>query len=76
MRVRYEMFRSGFIAWQELFDQAARFASSLAPGQVISISHSEDENDGVVTVWYWGEEDPGEGGTSTEESGLPATEDG
>jgi hypothetical protein len=39
--------------WEELFREAADFATTIGPDRVISISHSEDENDGVVTVWYW-----------------------
>ncbi|MCP4900664.1 MAG: hypothetical protein GY906_27185 [bacterium] len=52
-KVTYRMFRSTLKSWDELFDEAAEFASSLGPGRLISISHSEDGNDGVVAVWYW-----------------------
>jgi hypothetical protein len=41
--------------WDQLFTQAAAFASSVGPDRLISISHSEDQQDGVVTVWYWAE---------------------
>ncbi len=52
-RVDYRMFRGLLSTWEELFRQAAEFASTLRPEQLISISHSEDGNDGVVAVWYW-----------------------
>ena len=39
--------------WQSLFREAADFATEVGPDRVISISHSEDKADGVVTVWYW-----------------------
>lgn len=53
MTVEFETFRGTWATWETLFQNAARFASSLGPERLISISHSEDENDGVVTVWYW-----------------------
>ncbi|HEX5000154.1 MAG TPA: hypothetical protein VFY29_18180 [Terriglobia bacterium] len=52
--VRFESFRATFKSWQELFAQAAEFATSVGPERLISISHSADQNNGVVTVWYWG----------------------
>ncbi len=53
MRVTFEVFRGAWTTWQNLFEHAAEFASRLPPDRLISISHSEDERDGVVTVWYW-----------------------
>lgn len=47
--------------WEELFGAAARFASDLGPGRVLNISHSVDDDDGVVTVWYWTEDDSEDG---------------
>ena len=54
MKVKFEVFRSSFKSWESLFQQAADFANSIGPDNLISISHSEDQNEGVVTVWYWG----------------------
>ncbi len=56
MRVAYQKFKSSFLTWQGLFDQAAEFASQIAPDRLISISHSADNGVGVVAVWYWQEE--------------------
>ena len=56
MRVRFKYFRASFSSWQSLFEEAAEFASKIPRDRLISISHSEDKGDGVVTVWYWGEE--------------------
>jgi hypothetical protein len=53
MNVKYEMFRGTFASWSSLFDRAGAFASTLGRDRVISISHSCDELEGVVTVWYW-----------------------
>jgi len=51
----FEMFRGTMATWDQLFSQAAAFATSVGPERLISISHSEDQQDGVVTVWYWAE---------------------
>jgi hypothetical protein len=52
-RVEFKMFRGLMISWENLLREAADFASALAPEQLISISHSADHSDGIVTVWYW-----------------------
>ena len=57
-KVKFEIFRGTFKSWELLFTEAAEFASALGAGRLISISHSEDDNDGVVTVWYWSDEKP------------------
>jgi hypothetical protein len=53
--VRFREFRSSFKSWDELFSEAAAFASTLGRERLISISHSEDSGKGVVAVWYWGD---------------------
>jgi hypothetical protein len=55
MPVRFEMFKSHLQSWETMFSEAAAFASGLGPERLISISHSEDQGKGVVTVWYWSE---------------------
>lgn len=52
-KIQYKVFRGVLESWDELFSQAAAFASTLHPEELVSISHSEDGNDGVVAVWYW-----------------------
>jgi hypothetical protein len=42
--------------WDDLMQQAAEFASSIGRENLISISHSEDKDDGVIAVWYWATE--------------------
>lgn len=51
--VRFEVFRGTFATWPQLFEQAANFATRIGRERLISISHSEDKDDGVVAVWYW-----------------------
>jgi hypothetical protein len=36
-----------------LFQGAAELATSIGKDRLINISHSMDQNHGVVTVWYW-----------------------
>jgi hypothetical protein len=54
--MRFQVFRGSWVSWDELFSQAAEFASDLGPSRVVNISHSESNSgNGVVTVWYWDE---------------------
>ena len=62
MRVRFKHFESGTKSWQTMFEEAAAFATAVGPERMISISHSEDQNQGVVTVWYWGRDEEGDEG--------------
>jgi hypothetical protein len=72
MRVRFKLFRSSFSSWKALFDRATEFATRVGRDRLISISHSEDRGDGVVTVWYWADEaDPAD-----EEDAPPPSESG
>ena len=52
-RMAYRMFRGTLVTWQSLFTKAAQFVTEIGPERVLSISHSADQGDGVVTVWYW-----------------------
>ena len=53
MNAQFRIFRGTLASWETLLADAADFASTLGPDRVISISHSEDANEGVVVVWYW-----------------------
>ncbi|GAA5480480.1 hypothetical protein [Haloferula helveola] len=53
MRVEYRIFRGTLATWDTLFQRAAEFASTVGPERLVTISHSADHSDGVVTVWYW-----------------------
>jgi hypothetical protein len=55
MTVRFKMFRGTIASWEQLFAEAAEFATTLGSERLIAISHSEDQQDGVVAVWYWAE---------------------
>jgi hypothetical protein len=53
MQVKYKLFRGSLVSWEQLFAQAAEFASSIGPTLVINISHAVAGQDGTVAVWYW-----------------------
>jgi hypothetical protein len=55
--VKFKVFRGVMASWPDLFQQASEFATQLGRERLITISHSEDQQDGVVAVWFWG--DPG-----------------
>jgi hypothetical protein len=55
MQVKFRFWKSGFSVWQDMFQDAANFASKLPKDRLINISHSGDEGTGVVVVWYWAE---------------------
>jgi hypothetical protein len=57
MRVLYKHFRASLKSWSELFQEATDFATAVGREQVISISHSAEGIEGIVTVWYWGKPD-------------------
>jgi hypothetical protein len=52
-RVAFKTFRGTMPTFNQLFSEAAAFATDIGPERLITISHSEDNNDGVVAVWYW-----------------------
>jgi hypothetical protein len=56
-RMAFRTFRGTLATWDDLFGKAAQFATEIGSERVVSISHSADHSDGVVTVWYWTMED-------------------
>ena len=52
-KVLFKVFRGVWTSWNDLFTEASNFAGAIGKERLISISHSEDQNDGIVTVWYW-----------------------
>jgi hypothetical protein len=58
MTVRFKVFRGTFKTWDQLFSEAAEFATRAGKERLISISHSADHSEGVITVWFWAR--PGE----------------
>jgi hypothetical protein len=56
-RLAFKYFRGTMAIWDELFGEAAQFATQVGPESVAGISHSSDRGNGVVTVWYWTQTD-------------------
>ena len=53
MQVKFEIFTSIMKSWDKLCAEAAAFASDKGRERLISVSVSEDHNEGVIIVWYW-----------------------
>ena len=53
MQVRFRLFKSSMKSWSDLCSEAAAFASELDRDRLINLSLSEDQNEGVIIVWYW-----------------------
>lgn len=51
--VKFEIIRSDINSWQNLFELAANRATAIGPERVINISHSSDDGESVVCLWYW-----------------------
>lgn len=59
MKVHHQMFQSSFKFWDEICSEAAEFASTIPPDQLITITQSCDHSKGVVVVWYYRKDDTG-----------------
>ena len=53
MQVKYQIFKSRTQSWDTLCAEAAAFASEKGRERLINVSVSEDQNEGVIVVWYW-----------------------
>jgi hypothetical protein len=40
-------------SWDDLCAEAAAFATEQGRERLINLSVSEDDNEGVIVVWYW-----------------------
>jgi len=53
MQVRFQIFKSYTQSWENLCAEASAFATAHGRERLINISVSEDDNQGVIVVWYW-----------------------
>jgi hypothetical protein len=51
-KVSFEVFRGVLASYESLFRKAAAFASTIDQDKLVSISHSSNGAEGIVTVWY------------------------
>ena len=53
IQARYRIFKSHYETWDKMAQQVADFLTSLGPGRVIGVSHSQESQLGVIIIWYW-----------------------
>ncbi len=53
IQARFKLFKSNFDSWETMAQQVAAFLTTLGPGKVIGVSHSQESQLGVIAVWYW-----------------------
>jgi len=53
IRASYKVFKSSFDSWEKMAHQVTEFLTTLGPGKVIGVSHSQENQHGVMIVWYW-----------------------
>ena len=51
-KVSHKIIRGVFKTWDELADIASEFMSTIPKDKIISVSHSEDKDDGVIIIFY------------------------
>jgi hypothetical protein len=59
LRVTFKAFDSKMASREKLFRAAAEYASQIGPDRLITMSHSEDRDNIVITIWYWTDEPEG-----------------
>src|SRR4051794_32879890 len=57
MRVLFKSWDSKMASREKLFKAATEFATKIGEERLINITHSEDRDNIVITIWYWGEQD-------------------
>jgi hypothetical protein len=57
MKLRFKKFTAIMKSWEDVFGEAADFASRLPTDRLLTISHSCDNSEGVVAVWFWATDD-------------------
>jgi hypothetical protein len=53
IRARFMLFKSLSDPWDVMAQKVADFLTTLGPGRVIGVSHSQESSLGVIAVWYW-----------------------
>jgi hypothetical protein len=52
VKAQFKIIRGTFKSWDELFDEASTFGTSIGHRRVLTVGHSEANKTGVVTIWY------------------------
>src|SRR5262249_11794183 len=56
MRITFKTFDSKMASREKLFKAAVDFANKIDPHDLITITHSEDRDNIVLTIWYFTDE--------------------
>jgi hypothetical protein len=56
MRITFKAFDSKMASREKLFKAGLEFANKLRREDIVSITHTEDRDNIVLTVWYWTDE--------------------
>jgi hypothetical protein len=56
MRIVYKSFDSKMASREKLFKAVVDFANRIERKDLITLTHSEDRDNIVVTIWYWTDE--------------------
>ena len=51
--LQFQIVRGSLSSWESLCKMAARIGTRIGRDRVVSISHSEDSNEAIITIWYW-----------------------
>jgi hypothetical protein len=57
MRLFFKAFDSKMASREKLFKAAAEFANGIGRERLQTLSHSEDRDNIVITIWYWAEDE-------------------
>lgn len=57
MPVFFKVFDSKMASREKLFKAAVEFANKIDRERLINITHSEDRDNIVITIWYWAEQE-------------------
>jgi hypothetical protein len=57
MRLFFKVFDSKMASREKLFKAAVEFANQIGRDRLMTLSHSEDRDNIVITIWYWAEEE-------------------
>lgn len=55
MKVFFKVYDSKMASREKLFKAATEFANQIGQERLITLTHSEDRDNVVITVWYWAE---------------------
>ena len=53
IQARHKIFKSHTEPWEKMSQKVTDFLTTLGPGRVIGVSHSQESQLGVIIVWYW-----------------------